>query len=319
MKISFHRGAGSARHNCRSFEIEKAEHIDPTKEGQNLYFDLTTRSGGKSDFVASEKNFYDVTFSDALNAMNKRYITGGHPERVKEMKDWIQTDEEIIQLGNKNEQIDTAYLTEVLQGYISDMQKKYPNWIPLNLAIHLDEATPHVHLRSVIVAHDKDGYLKPAKNRGLKEMGIERPDISKPEGRYNSPLMTFTADAREILYRKAEELGLEVDREVKPESQHLTVLEYKQAQEAQKLRDIEAERATLEADYQQKTEDLEEKYETYRAKLNNDLKQKKLEIKGFSADVLKAENQSLRSENQKLKAVLKENNLIMTHGPKIKF
>ena len=39
-------------------------------------------------------------------------------------------------------------------------------------------------------------------------MGIERPDLSKPEGRYNNPLMTFTNEMRKPCTEKLKSLGL---------------------------------------------------------------------------------------------------------------
>ena len=38
MKVSFHMGKGSAKHNDRSFNVEKADHIDLDRSPENINF-----------------------------------------------------------------------------------------------------------------------------------------------------------------------------------------------------------------------------------------------------------------------------------------
>lgn len=78
-------------------------------------------------------------------------------------------------------------------------------------------------------------------------MGIERPDTSKKEGKYNNPLMTFSDELRETFYALCEKNGgIEIDREVKnPSQKHRDILEYKCEQLQKNVAELTAERNTL--------------------------------------------------------------------------
>lgn len=56
----------------------------------------------------------------------------------------------------------------------------------LDYAMHFDESTPHVHYSPLMDVKDKDGHFIIAQEKALREAGIELPDPSKPEGRYNN-------------------------------------------------------------------------------------------------------------------------------------
>ena len=59
-------------------------------------------------------------------------------------------------------------------------------------------------------------------------MGIQRPDPTAMEGKYNCPLITFSEIIRTQFYDLCEKRGIVIDREVKnPSQKHLSVLEYK--------------------------------------------------------------------------------------------
>ena len=82
-------------------------------------------------------------------------------------------------------------------------------------------------------------------------MGIERPDPTAKEGKYNCPLMTFSDVIRQEFYNLCEQQGVAIDREVKnPSQKHLSVLEYKCQQletvTAQQTQAIEAAKAEIE-------------------------------------------------------------------------
>lgn len=235
MKASLHLGQGKSLHNDRDFDLSKSDHIDLKKQSMNQFIVCSSNPEDKElSFSEWEMKFYEENFANSLTRTNEKYIAQRHPERIKTMAEWVEKTykptEAIIQLGNKNDQINPVVLEKAFVETLRDIGVKYPQIKSLDVALHADETTPHIHYRFVIVGHDKEGNLKPLKTQGLKEMGIERPDLLKPEGRHNNPLMTFTAEFREILYLNVEKLGMELDREPQPESQHLDVLTYKKQQ-----------------------------------------------------------------------------------------
>lgn len=297
MKASMHLGNGKASHNDRRFDLDKADHIDQERTAQNFACNYSDdKAEQHMPFEDFERQYYERHYAESLTLTNEKYLAQRHPEKVRSMDDWLKTykpTEAIIQLGNAEEQINDKYLVKAFTETMGELKEKYPQMKPLNIAIHRDETTPHIHLRFVIEGHDKSGHLKPLKTQGLKEMGIERPDLSKPEGRYNNPLMTFTNEMRETLYRKIEELGLDLDRTPHLNQQHKETLQYKKNELVADIESLERERsaaevsfkaekeeltnelASLKATYEQEARDLQVQYQAEQARLDADYAERK--------------------------------------------
>lgn len=99
----------------------------------------------------------------------------------------------------------------------------------LDLSLHLDEdGAPHIHSRMTFSALDKFGFRVANQAQAFEAMGIQRPDATAKEGKYNCPLITFSELIRQEFYDLCEKQGIVIDREVKnPSQKHLSVLEYK--------------------------------------------------------------------------------------------
>lgn len=280
MKASLHLGHGKAKHNDRQFDLDKADHIDQERQNLNsLVIWSQNREDQKYSFEEWERKYYEDHYSESLTATNEKYLAQRHPEKVRTMEDWLKTykpTEAIIQLGNEKEQVDHQYLIKSAMETINEIKAKYPQFVPLDLALHRDETTPHIHLRFVIEGHDKSGHLKPLKTQGLKEMGIERPDLSQPEGRHNNPLMSFTNEVRETLYRKIEELGLDLDRTPHPNQEHEKTLQYKKNELVADIESLERERSAAEVSFKAERERME--HELDELKLDYDFQAHELEV-----------------------------------------
>ena len=77
------------------------------------------------------------------------------------------------------------------------MQQFGQNFKILDGALHMDESTPHIHVRSVFVAPNKDGDLMPNQSQALTAMGFKPGDPDKTLSKFNNIQITFTAYARE--------------------------------------------------------------------------------------------------------------------------
>ena len=240
MRVSQHSGRnGSARHNDRSFlkdmnsnQIkEQAPHIDlekmKTNEMWTCYPDL--------DFKAGERAYYEYAFKKALEATNEKYIRARHPERCKTLDDWYNSDktcpeEMILQIGNKDQQVTREEFRECFSDYLTwlcewNMQHGNPFYI-LNYATHYDETSPHVHIRRVWQYEDKDGLLRVGQNKALKAAGVELPDPSKAESRYNNRKMSFDAEARIKWQEICKARGFAIETEPRPDMRHKEKAEY---------------------------------------------------------------------------------------------
>ena len=80
-------------------------------------------------------------------------------------------------------------------------------------------------------------------------MGIERPDVTKPEGRYNNAKMTFTADCRRNLLEIAARRGIAIEAEPRERSKSgLSLAEYQARQEIARRDAARAEAARIAAE-----------------------------------------------------------------------
>lgn len=232
----------NANHNTRAETRAQERHIDHSRTEQNINLQFTAegrvRRCGSFDAKAFELSRYEQLYGEGQEAKNARYIADGHPERCKSVADIYASRrtaplETIIQLGSRDTDIDPQERKEKLMAataeLIDGLQKRWgDNLHLLDLAIHLDEGVPHCHLRMTFSALDKFGQRVPNQAQAFEAMGIQRPDPTAKEGKYNCPLITFSELIRQEFYDLCEKRGIVIDREVKnPSQKHLSVLEYK--------------------------------------------------------------------------------------------
>ena len=108
-------------------------------------------------------------------------------------------EESIMEIGDRNNPVERRLACEIILKQIIWEQETFPQVKLLDFAFHFDEpnANDHVHQRRVWTAVDHEGNLYVSQNDSLKQMGIERPDPSKPEGRHNNAKMTYSKMCRE--------------------------------------------------------------------------------------------------------------------------
>ena len=232
----------NANHNTKTETRNQERHIDHSRTDQNINLQFTAegrvRRCGSFDAKAFELSRYEELYGTGQEAKNARYIADGHPERCKSVADIYASRrtaplETIIQLGSRDTDIDSQERKEKLMAataeLIDGLQKRWgDNLHLLDLAIHLDEGVAHCHLRMTFSALDKFGQRVPNQAQAFEAMGIQRPDPTAKEGKYNCPLITFSEIIRTQFYDLCEKRGIVIDREVKnPSQKHLSVLEYK--------------------------------------------------------------------------------------------
>lgn len=223
LRVSQHSGRrGSPKHNDRSFLTGKtqeeryamAPHIRDTDQNQ------TWTWNDADDFEKSELEFYRQHYSAAVEATNARYIENGHPERCKTVEHLYngkltKPEELILQIGDKDSNIDTEAFLLCVKSYIlkiDQWNREHGGHMQiLNIAIHLDEASPHAHIRRVWEYTDSSGNQRLGQNKALELSGIERPDIDKPEGRYNNRKISFDQMARQIWQEVCRSYGYDIE------------------------------------------------------------------------------------------------------------
>lgn len=221
-------GIFKAGHNDRSFNVENAEHVDEGRCFMNVYWDCYqglnvadangVRPKRKHNFDEIERAYYFEKFSDSIDAQNERHEKSRHRERIRKLDD-VLTDprtcpeESVYQLGTKDGYEDPALFVRVVTELFEEMEKRFgSNFKILDWALHMDEATPHIHERHVFFADDGYGMLFPKQEKACEALGFSLPDSGKKSGMKNSRKMSFDAEVRNVYVSIAEKYGVTIEK-----------------------------------------------------------------------------------------------------------
>jgi hypothetical protein len=231
-------GVYNSNHNTNKETRDKEDRIDHSRTHLNQCAAID-QNGNMQIFQSfdskkHEREMYDHYYGDGLKAKNERYIEQRHAERCKDMKDILNSEktapfETVLQIGKEGYRCESPEtLWEITKELATYLSEKYgDNYKLLDIALHRDETTDHIHLRGTFCHVDKYGHAVPNQSQALKAMGFERPDLTKERSRYNNALISFTDELRGFFYDRCEERGIEIDRTVASASQrHRDVLEY---------------------------------------------------------------------------------------------
>ncbi len=162
--------------------------------------------------------------------------------------------EDVVQIGTMQDtgvgtpdaEIATACLTEYMQGF----QERNPNFYVFNAVLHLDEATPHLHIDYIPVGHYKQGVdTQNGIAQALKEMGY---------GTGKEAIARWREAECKILTEICSWHGIQIAAPEKSR-ESLTVEQYKEYAEAKEQADeMKQEVARLDEQYQEKTTALTE-------------------------------------------------------------
>ena len=163
-------GRGSIRHNNRSFS---AANVDRSRSEQNITFcndDL--------------KQVYHELFDEALAAYNakKKKTRDKIPdyyEHIRQSKQEKLFHEAIFQIGNMEDcgcgSPGGERAAAALKEFAESFQERNPHLRVFNMVLHMDEATPHLHVDFVPVATGQSRGLstRVSMKQALKQQGFE--------------------------------------------------------------------------------------------------------------------------------------------------
>ena len=139
--ISAMVGKGSVDHNSREFN---AKNTDPARTPNNISY-----------CNENIQKVYDTLFGEALKAYNDKQtrsdrIIKNYYEKIRTSKQEKPFHEVIFQIGNKddmNAQSEEGQLAaKILDEFMNGFQKRNPNLHVFSAHLHMDEATPHLHI-----------------------------------------------------------------------------------------------------------------------------------------------------------------------------
>lgn len=317
--------AYSPKHNDRKFNLDKAEHIDPERTKENVYWHYLQKKNPNMDFSTAEKVFYKDHFEEALSIRNSSYIQHGNKKQVKTLEEYMQEhcpEETIWMIGNAEDMIPAKILHNVWTEQKTWMEAMFPQVTVLDWALHVDEqGAPHIHERHVFIGHDKRGLEVVGQNKALAEMGISAPNPQRPTGRHNNAKMTYTATCRKHFQELCKIHGLDIEVQPRERSEMgLAQAEYKARQEEKAAAKAEMRMQAAEQTingFKQIEEQVSQQINDEYGELADVGLQKQSELSEI--DNLKAEKAKLQKEVEQLQAerVEQHNSLKMLSASKI--
>ncbi len=177
-RISHCQGKGSLTHNNRKFSAKNVDEArtkdnvvyieQPIEEAYKQLFDAAVERYNAKQKRADRKiktSYYEHLFKrspaqSVVTSADKRKSFYEDVVQIGTMQD--------TGVGTPDAEIAAACLTEYMRGF----QERNPNFYVFNAVLHLDEATPHLHIDYIPVGHYKQGVdTQNGIAQALKEMG----------------------------------------------------------------------------------------------------------------------------------------------------
>ena len=221
-------GVYKSTHNDRTFDTEHADHIDGERISQNIYWDCfrgatyPAQQEVEVSFADVERAFYLNRYSDYLDGQHERNAKRRHSERDRSVDDLLADkrfcpEETIYQIGTMEDSVSPDVLLEIVGEFMMELERRFGEHIHvIDWALHLDEATPHIHERHVFDYVNRYGEVEPKQEKALEALGFELPDPEKKPGRTNNRKMVFDSVCRVILFDICKQHGLAVEEEPDP-------------------------------------------------------------------------------------------------------
>ena len=122
--------------------------------------------------------------------------------------------------GNLTEDAQTAI--EILEQYAKTFQERNPNLYLFNCVMHLDEATPHLHIDYIPVAH---GYKNGMETRNSLTKAFQQMGFAKAVSRKQNETVAWQERERGYLTELCREKEIEIEV-LGVKRDNLTLLEY---------------------------------------------------------------------------------------------
>lgn len=227
--ISFMTGKGSVNHNSRKFH---AKNTDPERSCLNVEY-----------CNENVKDVYHELFDEALAWYNEKQTRSDrriddYYEKIRSGKQEKPFHEIILQIGDKDNmgaKTENGQLAaKVLDKYMRDFQRRNPTLRVFSAYLHMDEATPHLHIDFVpYTTGSKRGLdTRVSLKQALSALGF------KGGTRRETELNQWVAYEKEQLAAVMLEHGIEWEKKGTHEK-HLSVLDFEKKERAKEVVELE--------------------------------------------------------------------------------
>ena len=227
--ISFMTGKGSVNHNSRKFH---AKNTDPERSCLNVEY-----------CNENVKDVYHELFDEALAWYNEKQTRSDrriddYYEKIRSGKQEKPFHEIILQIGDKDNMgaktENRQLAAKVLDKYMRDCQRRNPTLRVFSAYLHMDEATPHLHIDFVpYTTGSKRGLdTRVSLKQALSALGF------KGGTRRETELNQWVAYEKEQLAAVMLEHGIEWEKKGTHEK-HLSVLDFEKKEWAKEVAELE--------------------------------------------------------------------------------
>lgn len=227
--ISFMTGKGSVNHNSRKFH---AKNTDPERSYLNVKY-----------CNENVKDVYHELFDEALARYNEKQSRSDrriedYYEKIRSGKQEKPFHEIILQIGDKDNmgaKTENGQLAaKVLDKYMQDFQQRNPTLRVFSAYLHMDEASPHLHIDFVpYTTGSKRGLdTRVSLKQALAALGF------KGGTRRETELNQWVAYEKEQLAAVMLEHGIEWEKKGTHEK-HLSVLDFEKKEREKEVAELE--------------------------------------------------------------------------------
>ncbi|MDY3775438.1 MAG: plasmid recombination protein, partial [Eubacterium sp.] len=230
--ISAMVGKGSLNHNNRTC-VE--QNVEENRIRNNVCYEKKRL-----------KKLYHELFDEAVeeyNAKQKRKDRriDDYYEKIENGKQEKLFHELILQIGNKDDMSalnpeDVKLAKDIFSEYMEAFQERNPNLVVFNAVLHLDEATPHVHIDYVPIMHNSKRGLRVRNSMkgALAELGFHG------ESKGSTEWSKWAESEKRVLAGIMKKFGIQW-KQLGTHEKHLDVLDYKKKVRLQEVKELDEE------------------------------------------------------------------------------
>lgn len=284
-------GKGSVNHNSRKFH---AKNTDPERSCLNVEY-----------CNENLKDVYHELFDEALARYNEKQTRSDrriddYYEKIRSGKQEKPFHEIILQIGDKDNmgaKTETGQLAgKVLNEYMQDFQRRNPTLRVFSAYLHMDEATPHLHIDFVpYTTGSKRGLdTRVSLKQALAALGF------KGGTRRETELNQWVAYEKEQLAAVMREYGIEWEKKGTHEK-HLSVLDFEKKERAKEVAELEqsiSDGKELLSDIQ--IQQLKAEQETEQIRQEGEVIRQEVSELSETSNLLKEQAEALAEDKEKL-------------------
>lgn len=278
--ISAMVGKGTVNHNSRKFH---AKNTDPERSHLNVEY-----------CNENIKDVYHELFDEALARYNAKQTRkdrriDNYYEKIDASKQEKTFHEIILQVGNKDDMNATTengrLAAKVLDEYMRDFRQRNPTLRVFSAYLHMDEATPHLHIDFVpFTTGSKRGLeTRVSLKQALAALGFKGGTRSDTE--WNQ----WVASEKRQLAAVMERHGIEWEQKGTHEK-HLSVLDFEKKERTKEVAALEARKADLQEE--------NAAFEEINENLHEQLQQIDDEIHSLQDDLKQSQQEADRAKKQ---------------------